>query len=111
MATWAEDHDLKFPVFSRVDVNGENTHELFKYLKHLWPSFYKSGTCEQKDLSFNYQYFLVRQDGTVFNHYVYTPSVWKAFLRLFFSPLTKIQPGIDCLLYGKSCEQVEKEEL
>jgi len=49
--------DITFTLAAKIDVNGEKEHPIYKYLKE------KSG--KNKDISWNFEKFLVRKDGTV----------------------------------------------
>lgn len=46
-----------FPVFGRVDVNGEHTHPLFNFLKH------RLGSWIGNDLKWNFHKFLIDSQG------------------------------------------------
>ena len=46
-----------FPVFGRVDVNGENTHPLFHYLKRYLGGWFSN------DLKWNFHKFLIDSEG------------------------------------------------
>lgn len=51
-------YGVTFPVFKKVDVNGEDTHEVFKYLKDN--SFALFG----KKIKWNFTKFVISKDGT-----------------------------------------------
>tara|TARA_Y100000768_G_C23891135_1_gene640198 strand:+ start:150 stop:632 length:483 start_codon:yes stop_codon:yes gene_type:complete len=51
---------VKFPVFSKVEVNGENAHPLYQYLKAEAPGVF--GT---KSIKWNFTKFLVDRNGKV----------------------------------------------
>lgn len=51
-------YGVTFPVFKKVDVNGEFTHEVFNYLKN------NSFTFFGKKIKWNFSKFLVNKDGT-----------------------------------------------
>ncbi|WP_342553142.1 glutathione peroxidase [Paenibacillus sp. FSL R7-0652] len=53
-------YGVNFPVFAKVDVNGEDAHPLFQYLKEQQP-----GTGETSDIQWNFTKFLVNREGEV----------------------------------------------
>jgi glutathione peroxidase len=55
---------VSFPMFARIDVNGENAHPLFKYLTREKPGIF--GTARIK---WNFTKFLVDRQGTVVGRY------------------------------------------
>lgn len=59
---------VTFPVFKKIEVNGENTHEIFKFLKDNTFSIF------WKKIKWNFTKFLVSKD-------------WKTIKR--FAPVTK----------------------
>jgi glutathione peroxidase len=52
-------YDVTFPMFSKVDVNGEAAHELFKFLRAAAP-----GAGETDAIRWNFGKFVVSKDGT-----------------------------------------------
>jgi glutathione peroxidase len=52
-------YNVSFPMFSKIDVNGKNTHPLYVYLKKELP-----GILGLKDIKWNFSKFLVGKDGT-----------------------------------------------
>ncbi|MBI9102038.1 MAG: glutathione peroxidase [Spirochaetales bacterium] len=50
-------YGVTFPLFSKINVNGKNTHNLYKYLKKELP-----GTFSQK-IKWNFTKFLINSDG------------------------------------------------
>lgn len=73
-------YGVSFPMFSKVEVNGENTHPIFKYLKAELKGF------PGKNIKWNFTKFLIDKEG-------------KPFKR--FSPLTKpenLRKDIEALL-------------
>mmetsp|Transcript_1058 Transcript_1058/g.2814 ORF Transcript_1058/g.2814 Transcript_1058/m.2814 type:complete len:111 (+) Transcript_1058:298-630(+) len=54
-------YGVRFPVFGKIDVNGPNTHPLYKFLK--------SGTPFLADIKWNFGKFLVDKDGKVVERY------------------------------------------
>ena len=53
-------YDVTFPIFDKVDVNGENTHPIYKYLKGN-----VKGLLNSKDIKWNFTKFLVDKNGDV----------------------------------------------
>lgn len=73
-------YGVTFPVFGKIDVNGENAHELFKYLADQAPGWFG------KSIKWNFTKFLVDAQGRVRHRY---------------APITKpnkIAPDIEKLL-------------
>mgnify|MGYP000191599327 CR=1 FL=1 len=59
--------NIKFPLFSKIDVNGENTDPLFNYLKTQAP-----GILGSKNIKWNFTKFLVNKEGNVVKRYAPT---------------------------------------
>ncbi|MGZ9045790.1 MAG: glutathione peroxidase [Telluria sp.] len=57
-------YGVTFPLFAKVDVNGENAHPLFAYLKKAAP-----GVLGTEAIKWNFTKFLVRKDGSVYKRY------------------------------------------
>ncbi len=57
-------YDVTFPVFAKVDVNGDKAHALFKYLKRTVPGIMNSGT-----IKWNFTKFLIDQNGEAVKRY------------------------------------------
>lgn len=55
---------VTFPMFAKVDVNGENAHPLFKYLEEEAP-----GIMGSKAIKWNFTKFLVDRNGNVVDRY------------------------------------------
>jgi glutathione peroxidase len=53
-------YDVTFQLFDKVDVNGENTHPIYKYLKEN-----VKGLLNSKDIKWNFTKFLVDKNGDV----------------------------------------------
>lgn len=62
-----KNYGVTFPLFEKVDVNGDHTHPLFEHLKEKAP-----GLLGSKGIKWNFTKFLVKKDGTVFNRYAPT---------------------------------------
>jgi glutathione peroxidase len=58
IATFCEkNYGVSFPMFAKIDVNGDDTHPLYTWLKSEQP--------EGGDIAWNFAKFLVARDGTV----------------------------------------------
>ena len=62
-----KNYGVTFPMFEKVDVNGDNAHPLFNYLKTAAP-----GLLGTKDIKWNFTKFLVGRDGKVVDRYAPT---------------------------------------
>jgi glutathione peroxidase len=60
-------YDVKFPMFSKVEVNGENAAPLYKFLKEERP-----GILGSEAIKWNFTKFLVSPDGLVIKRYAPT---------------------------------------
>jgi len=60
----AEKYGVTFPLFAKIDVNGANTHPLYKFLKHAAP-----GVLGSEAIKWNFTKFLVDRDGNVVRRY------------------------------------------
>jgi glutathione peroxidase len=60
---------VTFPLFAKVDVNGDDAHPLFKYLSKEAP-----GILGTKSIKWNFTKFLVDREGTVVDRYASTDS-------------------------------------
>ncbi|MFD1788703.1 glutathione peroxidase [Sphingomonas floccifaciens] len=60
-------YDVTFPVFAKVDVNGEGAAPLFQHLKHAAP-----GLLGSEAIKWNFTKFLVGRDGKVVDRYAPT---------------------------------------
>ena len=58
---------VTFPMFSKIDVNGDAAHPLFKYLTST-----KKGLLGSEAIKWNFTKFLVGKDGTVIERYAPT---------------------------------------
>ncbi|MCW8863471.1 MAG: glutathione peroxidase [Colwellia sp.] len=59
--------NIKFPLFSKIDVNGEHSHPLFNFLKSEAP-----GILGSKGIKWNFTKFLVNKEGKVIKRYAPT---------------------------------------
>ncbi|MGG6313866.1 glutathione peroxidase [Paenibacillus macerans] len=57
-------YQVTFPLFSKIEVKGENAHPLYKYLLDQTPAPYHTG-----DIEWNFVKFLVDRDGNVVKQY------------------------------------------
>lgn len=72
-------YGVTFPLFSKVDVNGENAHELFRYLRKETKGLLGDA------IKWNFTKFLVDQEGHVIRRYAPTTnplSIEKDILEL-----------------------------
>ena len=59
-----KNYGVTFPLFAKIDVNGEHAHPLFQKLKKDAP-----GILGTEGIKWNFTKFLIRKDGTVYNRY------------------------------------------
>jgi glutathione peroxidase len=57
-------YGVTFPLFAKVDVNGENAHPLYQHLKAAAP-----GVLGSESIKWNFTKFLVGKDGAVLKRY------------------------------------------
>lgn len=57
-------YDVSFPMFAKIDVNGETAHPLYKHLKSAAP-----GLLGSEGVKWNFTKFLVDRDGKVVRRY------------------------------------------
>lgn len=72
-------YGVSFPLFSKVDVNGENAHELFRYLRKETKGLLGDS------IKWNFTKFLVDQEGHIIRRYAPTTnplSIEKDILEL-----------------------------
>ena len=60
-------YGVTFPMFSKIDVNGDDAHPLFKYLTST-----KKGLLGSEAIKWNFTKFLVDKDGNVVERYAPT---------------------------------------
>jgi glutathione peroxidase len=58
---------VSFPLFAKVEVNGEQAHPLYQHLKKAAP-----GVLGTQSIKWNFTKFLVRKDGSVYERYAPT---------------------------------------
>jgi glutathione peroxidase len=59
-----KNYGVKFPMFAKIDVNGESAHPLYRYLKHEKP-----GLLGSERIKWNFTKFLVDRRGEVVARY------------------------------------------
>jgi len=57
-------YNVAFPLFAKINVNGDNTHPLYTYLKSEKP-----GILGTEAIKWNFTKFLVGPDGTILKRY------------------------------------------
>jgi len=57
-------YGVEFPLFEKINVNGENTHPLYKFLKKEARGFLRT-----ESIKWNFTKFLIDRDGNVINRY------------------------------------------
>lgn len=62
-------YDVTFPLFAKIDVNGADTHPLYKFLKHAAP-----GVLGSEAIKWNFTKFLVDREGKVQRRYASADS-------------------------------------
>lgn len=59
-----ETYDITFPLFAKIEVNGSNTHPLYRFLKSAKKGLFGSAT-----IKWNFTKFLVDAEGRVLKRY------------------------------------------
>lgn len=59
-----KNYGVTFPLFAKIDVNGDHAHPLFQHLKKEAP-----GVLGTQSIKWNFTKFLVKKDGTVYKRY------------------------------------------
>lgn len=59
-----KNYGVTFPLFAKIDVNGDHADPLFRYLKSAAP-----GVLGSQAIKWNFTKFLVRKDGSVYKRY------------------------------------------
>ncbi|CCF57194.1 hypothetical protein KAFR_0C02010 [Kazachstania africana CBS 2517] len=57
-------YNVTFPILKKIEVNGNNTNDVYKYLKDQ-----KSGVLGLKAIKWNFEKFLIDKDGNVVERY------------------------------------------
>jgi len=60
-------YGVSFPMFAKIEVNGDDAHPLYKHLKQAAP-----GLLGTQGIKWNFTKFLIRKDGTVYDRYAPT---------------------------------------
>jgi glutathione peroxidase len=55
---------VTFPMFAKIDVNGDDAHPLYKFLKQQAP-----GVLGTEGIKWNFTKFLINKEGSVFKRY------------------------------------------
>ena len=63
------EYDVTFPLFAKIEVNGEKAHPLYRWLKSE-----KAGFLGSEGIKWNFTKFLVSRDGKVLKRYAPTDS-------------------------------------
>ncbi|MDR3479159.1 MAG: glutathione peroxidase [Burkholderiaceae bacterium] len=59
-----KNYGVTFPMFAKIEVNGDNAHPLFQFLKSEG-----RGILGSEKIKWNFTKFLVKKDGSVFKRY------------------------------------------
>ncbi len=73
-------YNVTFPLFAKVDVNGEKAHPLFRFLTAA-----KRGLFGSKSIKWNFTKFVVGRDGTVLKRFA--PITKPKRIERFIQPL------------------------
>jgi glutathione peroxidase len=65
----AANYGVSFPMFAKIDVNGDNAHPLYKFLKHAAP-----GVLGSEAIKWNFTKFLIDKSGRVVKRYAPTDT-------------------------------------
>lgn len=60
----SRNYDVTFPMFAKIDVNGEHAHPLYRHLRSQ-----KKGLLGRQAIAWNFTKFLVGKNGTVLRRY------------------------------------------
>eukprot|EP00051_Salpingoeca_urceolata_P002401 m.49882 g.49882 ORF g.49882 m.49882 type:complete len:289 (+) comp12109_c0_seq2:3064-3930(+) len=79
IAEFADSMGATFPIFQKIDVNGDNAHPLYTFLK--------DHSEEQEDVAWNFEYFVVNQSGFVVARWqtgedLFSPDIIDFFINL-----------------------------
>jgi glutathione peroxidase len=64
-----KNYGVNFPMFEKIDVNGDNAHPLYKFLKSEG-----KGILGTEAIKWNFTKFLVKKDGSVYKRYASTTA-------------------------------------
>jgi glutathione peroxidase len=73
-------YNVTFPLFAKVDVNGDKAHPLFRFLKSA-----KRGWLGSSSIKWNFTKFVVGRDGTVLKRFA--PVTKPESIEKFIQPL------------------------
>lgn len=59
----------KFEIFQKIDVNGKNASEVYRWLRYHSTKRIDQDICDK--IAWNFEKFLVDKNGNVFNNYTY----------------------------------------
>ena len=59
-----KNYGVNFPMFEKINVNGDNSHPLYQFLKAQAP-----GILGSEAIKWNFTKFLIKKDGTIYNRY------------------------------------------
>ena len=62
-------YGAELPLFSKVDVNGKNTCEVYKFLRNGSTDLYDEKKKECKEIPWNFAKFIVNSDGKVISYH------------------------------------------
>ena len=62
-------YGAEFPIFSKVDVNGKNTCETYKFLRNNSTDLYDAAKKDAKEIPWNFAKFLVNGEGKVVSYH------------------------------------------
>ena len=57
-----------FPLLAKCDVNGQNAHEVFKFLRNNTECFKNLNTGKIKNIPWNFSKFIVDSEGNVIKY-------------------------------------------
>lgn len=61
---YPNNYKITYPIFEKLDVNGDNQHELYRYLKEK-----QGGLLGTKKIKWNFTKFLVDKEGNIIDRY------------------------------------------
>ena len=68
----SKNFNVGFPVFAKVEVNGANTHPLYKFLRSNSGALFDKATGKSKYISWNFGKFLLDGEGKVVQYFAPT---------------------------------------
>ena len=67
-------YQAKFPLFSKIEVNGPDTHDVYKYLRYN-SELHDAKTGKSKEIPWNFAKFVVDKEGHVVKYFAPTQKV------------------------------------